>query len=356
MLLTACQKRISSDGSDIPVHLAQASGATVEKTLDDRKAAERKYTLLERELEYIMVIWPGEYDNVEQLDFDKFAGMPDVSHGQHLRVHHHAQRLKSSRLGEYVMYIEEYIHDDPSDIQRQSIYVLSPDEEAKEIKINVYHFNNAQARLSMKKEIDDLNQLTSSSSSLIRGCDMILRREGMAFRAVTEDKFCIVDNEEKGLSIDHQFRIAEREYWYEEIKYDNTTERRLSDEFQQAPYQLEKSRCFICMIDFPKKEGGRPTVTHHYIDIHDQGGKFEFDYLDGRHMILGMRNTWSFGMQRETFVIFIQEESQSGTTLIYSWGNPGADRIGFNPGWIRVQCDLDTPENRKFQQGLRPDS
>ena len=24
------------------------------------------------------------------------------------------------------------------------------------------------------------------------------------------------------------------------------------------------------MIDFPREKGGRPVVTHHYIDIHDQ--------------------------------------------------------------------------------------
>ena len=130
----------------------------------------------------------------------------------------------------------------------------------------------------------------------------------------------------------------------------------IADDEQLHWYNLEKARCFVCMIDFPREEGGRPVITEHYIKIHDQGGKFEFDYRDGRHMVLGMRNTWSFGMQRETFVIFIQAENQEGKTLIYSWGNPGADRIGFNPGWIRVQCDLDTPKNVKLQQELRPDS
>lgn len=37
-------------------------------------------------------------------------------------------------------------------------------------------------------------------------------------------------------------------------------------------------------------------------------------------------------------------------------GEPGADRIGFNPEWIRVQCGLDTPKNIALQHGLRRDS
>jgi len=68
-----------------------------------------------------------------------------------------------------------------------------------------------------------------------------------------------------------------------------------------------------------------------------------------------MRNTWSFGMHRETFVIYIVDKATQ-KTLIYSWGNPGADRIGFNPGWIRAQCDVKSPRNVKLQKELRPGS
>ena len=69
-----------------------------------------------------------------------------------------------------------------------------------------------------------------------------------------------------------------------------------------------------------------------------------------------LRNNWSYGMQRETLVVVVQEGDESGPTLVYGWTEPGADRIGVNPGWIRLQCDLDTPKMRKFQQWLRPDS
>lgn len=73
-------------------------------------------------------------------------------------------------------------------------------------------------------------------------------------------------------------------------------------------------------------------------------------------MVLGMRSIWSFGMQRETFVIFTQEKSQKGKSVVYAWRESSADRIGFNPGWIRVQCALDKPSNEALQHGLRPDS
>lgn len=316
---------------------------------------ERKYTLLEREMEYLMTIWPGEYDNVEQLDFDKFGGRITVEKGQHLRVHSIVQRVDLNSFGEYVIYEEAYQNDRPEELFRRAIYVLTEDKEKNAIRINIHHFKDQKGYLSIGNALPDfLPELNPVSNLLETGCPMLLRREGMAFRGSTIDKDCISNPEQRGQSLDHQISISENEYWYEDIVYDKDQRPMLSSE--QQPYMMEKARQFVCMVDFPREKGGRPVETKHYIDIHDQGGKFEFDYTDGRHMVLGMRNTWSFGMQRETFVIFIQEGSQEGPTLIYSWGEPGADRIGFNPGWIRVQCDLDTPKNRALQHALRPDS
>ncbi len=65
---------------------------------------------------------------------------------------------------------------------------------------------------------------------------------------------------------------------------------------------------------------------------------------------------WSYGRQRETLVIVVQEGGDTSTTLVYGGAEPGSDRIGFNPDWIRLQCDLDTRKNRNFQHWLRPDS
>lgn len=320
------------------------------------RPAERTYTYQERELEYVMTIWSGEYDNVEQLDFDRYLKKDTPEKGKHTRVHSFAEKITLPAFGDHVLYIEEYQNDDPTLVKRQSIYELMADEDAGAIRIKMHHFKTPTPSLSLKKDLSFLEDMTPESPLLEPGCDMLMQREGMSFKGKTENTTCIASNTGEKISVDYQITIDENEYGYQEIKYDSATNTRLPDPLQTTPYLLEKSRCFVCMVDFPNKENGRPTITKHYIKIHDQGGKFEFDYDDGRHMVLGMRNTWSLGMQRETFVIFIQEGSQKGKTLIYSWGNPGADRIGFNTGWIRVQCDLDTPENRKLQHGLRPGS
>ncbi|MEM6805574.1 MAG: CpcT/CpeT family chromophore lyase [Bacteroidota bacterium] len=315
---------------------------------------ERKFTYLEREIEYLMRIWPGEYDNVEQLDFDKMANSSRDEKIEHKRVHSFIREMDMPQFGNYVIYEESYENDNPEDISNQRLYVLSADEKGEGIRLKVFNLLNPKALLSVQKDLKGIEKLAIEDARLTAGCDMLVWREGMEYRGQSLDKSCLKQVDGESYVMDYQMRIGEGTYAFEDVKYDPATAKYLAE--KSSPYLMEKARCFVCMIDFPREKNGRPVETKYYIQIHDQGGKFEFDYSDGRHMVLGMRNTWSFGMQRETFVIFIQEGSQKGPTLIYSWGEPGADRIGFNPGWIRVQCDLDTPRNRELQHYLRPDS
>ncbi len=171
-----------------------------------------------------------------------------------------------------------------------------------------------------------------------------------------KDKACVFGEGDNRRYADYQVRISEQQYWFRDRSLDADTGEPVVQVADFSWHQLERARWFACMIDFPRDSGGPPVVTHHYIRIHDQGGAFPFTHPDGRDMVLTMRNNWSYGMQRETFVIVVQEGDESGPTLVYAWGSPGSDRIGVNPGYLRVQCDMDTPRQVSLQHGLRPDS
>ncbi|MFS4467225.1 CpcT/CpeT family chromophore lyase [Maribacter sp. 2210JD10-5] len=333
-----------------------ASSVFYGKVLDTTEQ-ERSYTVMERELEYLMNIMPGEYDNVEQLDFDSYYAKKEGELGRHLRFHAIVERIDVPALGEHVIYTEAYVDNDLNKVFGQSIYIFSTDEEAKRIKARRFNLREANPQRALEnKGMDFLKSLTPDDNRLNERCELIFERVGDEFVGKSPSLACHKDMARNGIVMHFEMRIRENLFAFKLPRYDVNKEELLPDNQQTSWYMLEKARCFACMIDFPKEERGRPTVTKHYITIHDQGGKFEFDYDDGRHMVLGMRNTWSLGMQRETFVIFIQEGDEKGKTLIYSWGEPGADRIGFNPGWIRVQCDLNTPKNVAFQKRLRPGS
>ena len=311
----------------------------------DADKAERKFTLMEREIEYLLSIWPGEYDNVEQLSFEKDAGRNSIEKGQHERIHSTVTRVNHTDLSEYLIYIEEYKNNDTNSIVRQQIYELLPEDEIASVRIRRYDIDNGQSLWRSETIISDIEKLPESKISLNTSCDILLQREGKEFIGTTVHHGCNLDNSISNSGL--QIKISKERYSFRDKKKNSQRE---------DWYILEKARCFVCMVDFPREPGGRPVNTKYYVDMHDQGGQFNFKYADGRHMVLTMRNTWSYGMQRNTFVIVIQEGSLEGPTLIYSWGSDGADRIGMNPGWIRIQCDLKNEKNVTLQQNLRPDS
>ncbi|MEM7704572.1 MAG: chromophore lyase CpcT/CpeT [Pseudomonadota bacterium] len=315
-------------------------------------AQERSYTLLERELEYLMELWPGDYDNREQVQFDFNVGKRSPAQGGHKRVHSQIRRVDLPTFGEHVLYAKTFGDNNSDNVIRHHLYELKADETAKAIRIRVHQFKNGGRYSGAAANPAILDSMTRDDTTVAAGCDLLLTRDVDAIVGGTAPGACAAASENGGESLDYQVRISETGYWFHDRKITNDS----SAEPQLPWYQLERVRWFQCMLDFPREDGGRPVNTVSYVRIHDQGGTYPFTYRDGRDMVFTFRNTWSYGMQRETLVIVIQEGDETGKTLVYGWAEPGSDRIGVNPGWIRLQCDLDTPKKRKFQQWLRPDS
>ena len=273
-----------------------------------------------------------------------------------LRIHGQISRVKLPAFGEHVLYVEEYRDNDPTSTFRQRLYELSADEEEGAIRIKLHFFKDGKKYIGAHDNPSLLNGLTRDDTAVLEGCDVFLRRDVDALAGSMKKKTCAFGEGEDRRYSDYQLRVSETGYWFRDrIQYYDTDE--TLEEFGPFTWhQLERARWFRCMIDFPYEDGGRPINTVDYVRIHDQGGTYPFTYRDGRDMVFTFRNNWSYGMQRETLVIVVQEGDESGPTLVYAWGQPGADRIGVNPGWIRLQCDLDTNKMRRFQDWLRPES
>ena len=62
--------------------------------------------------------WPGIYDTAEQLVFSTH-GVAGRAEGSELRVRTIVSRIAVPWLGRYVLYVEEFLHDDPENLRRQ---------------------------------------------------------------------------------------------------------------------------------------------------------------------------------------------------------------------------------------------
>ena len=313
-------------------------------------------TFIELDLNYAMQLWQGDFDNREQLQFDADVGKKDMATGGHLRVHSAIRKVELPKFGKNVLYVEEYKNNDPTSIFRQRIYVLTADKEEKAIRVTMHFMKDRKKWLGAHENAAILKDITPNDTSVLAGCEVFVRRDVDALQGSMKTKACVFGEEGKKGYSDYQVRLEKNNYWFRDRIIDFKTDQPREQVADFSWHVLERARMFACMVDFPKTPGKPMMYTDKYIVMHDQGGTYFFDHPDGRKMVLTLRNNWSYGMYRETLVTVVQEGDEKGPTLAYGWSEPGADRIGINPSWMRVQCDLDTPANRKFQQDLRSDS
>jgi hypothetical protein len=286
---------------------------------------ERRFTALERQIENLMLTMPGEYDNIEQLAAADPASLaPYRADNSPARVYVRIEKTERPDLAPYALRISLYRGNDRTTPIASRLYAILPDEEAGIIRIRQF---------TAQGTADELPTVP------IPDCDLVLRRDGDAMAAALASDTCA-----DPLTLT-EFRSTPDQFWL-----------RTAEEAGGPWRYAERARRFACMIDVPAEPGAFPRVTQHYISLHDQGGEFTFTHPDGRGMLVFLRNTWSDGMYRETFVVGILDRDYSGKTLAYAWAEPGANRIGINPMFLRVQCDIDSPANRKLQQNLRPNS
>jgi len=302
-------------------------------------AQEKGATYIERDLYYLSAVWPGDYDNQEQVSID--ARAYDLDEAELPRFHALVARLTMPSLGDYVFYVEKRRNDDPNRIHSRHVYNASAEIDNKTIRLSAY-------RVKSKSSKKDISTLRKRQLERLTGCDILLRRDGYDLVGQTESTGCF-EPDNKNTYIERFMRISADQYSFNDRRVGANGE--YVSNFM--PRNMLRARWFACMVDVPKDTLGKADHTQHYTKLHDQGGQFAFTHPDGRELILAMRNLWSFGMQRKTFFIGVFEDTITSRPLVYSWAQPGSDRIGINPGYLRIQCDLDTPENVELQKGIR---
>lgn len=222
--------------------------------------------------------------------------------------------------------------------------------------MKLHFFKYGKAYLGAHRGPAKLKGITAADVSSLDGSDLLLTRDADAIVGSMKPKACVFGEEGKKRYADYRVRLSKDQQWVSDRIRDAVIDALLEPTVELTPFVMGPARPFVCMIDFPIMPGEPQMRTDAYVAVHDQGETYPFKHPIGRDMVMTLRNNWSYGMQRETLVVVIQERDEREPTLSYGWSQGGAVRIGVNLERMRVQCDLDTPENRKAQQDFRTDS
>jgi len=290
-------------------------------------------------------VWPGVRDSTEQVVLTP-EGEPMLwPHTTETRVRTIVSAVELPWLGEHVLYLEEFLHEEPGDLRRQLLLQLEPMEsEDDSVRVRLYTFTDPKKWRDLRRSPRLLSSLRAADVEAMPGCELILNRENNQFRGGTVGRKCIDPEHDEGQYVNYQVVVGDDLYWYR---------RRLmsiaSDELREEVvgfnwYEVNEARLFTCRIQWSPtgRDSDRRELAR--TDLHDQGGKTRIITPDGRRLEFALHSQdWPFAADRDALILVVQEQGATNP-LASAWTELDARQIAIDLGWLAVRCGPVVPE------------
>jgi len=112
----------------------------------------------------------GRWDNQEQHYFERRNGAPPEA--LHERIHSIFAPVSLAGLSGNVLYVQQYLDDDPQKIYRQRIYHITADAEAGAVRLDILAFPDAAAVKDAHENPALLDSLDADSLRRYPGCEV----------------------------------------------------------------------------------------------------------------------------------------------------------------------------------------
>jgi hypothetical protein len=293
----------------------------------------------------LMQTWPGVRDSSEQLIVSPDRGPATYSDREELRVRTVVARVQLPWLGLRVLYLEEFLHDNPSAIRRQLLLKIEPETGAgRRVRAFPYTFKNPDHWRQLNRSPRLLAQLKPADIQAPDGCDLVLRQEGDQFRGGTTGLDCEDGSNGEDLYVDYRMVIGPEVYWYRRRLLRESDDELVEEVMGYNWFEPNDARLFTCRVEWSVT--GKPADLHMLVrlDLHDQGGRARFTTPDGRKFELSLHSEdWAFASDRDALILLLEDPGTS-IPVASSWTALDARQIAIDLGWMNVRCGPLVPE------------
>ena len=291
------------------------------------------------DVEALEQLWPGVRDSTEEVYVSSDPNVAAFGEGSERRVRTVVAPVEAPWLGQHVLYLEEFLHDDPESIRRQLLLDLQPAEPpVVGVRVRMYSFKEPRRWIHLDRRPKLLSNLHRAEVVKAVGCDLMLKKEGDQFSGGTVGRDCI-DIRDGGLRyVEYRLVIGDDLYWYRRrvlLRKGNDVQEEV---FGFNWFELNDARLFACRVEWSATGRKSDLQLVARLDIHDQGGRAHFVTPDGRKLELTLHSQdWPFMVDRDALILLLQDQVQN-TPMASAWAEIDSDDIAINLGWLRIQC------------------
>src|SRR6267378_3225915 len=303
------------------------------------------------DVEALQRLWSGVRDTSEQVVMSVDRGATPWPLLSERRVRTIVAPVSVAWLGAHVLYLEEFLQDDPEDPRRQLLLELEPaGTPAHAVQVRLFTFARPRHWMHLNYRPPLLARLAWRDLVASPGCDLTVTRAGDQFQGGTLGRHCLDVSSGAARYLDYQLVISQELYWYR-----RRVLRQSDGELQEEVigfnrFEPNEARLYACRVAWSATGAARdlrPLVT---LDVFEEGGHSRFVTPDGRALELTLHGRdWPFALDRDALILLLQEQGHE-TPFATAWAQMGAQQIALELGWLEVRCGSMVPDSDELNQ------
>jgi CpeT/CpcT family (DUF1001) len=295
-------------------------------------------------------LWSGGRDSSEQVVMNSEREPSLWLQMNERRVRTVAAPVAVPWLGAHVLYLEEFLEDEPQQLRRQLLLQLQADAGQHAVLVRVYSFARPSQWTHLNHRPERLAALARSDLVPAAGCDLVMTRTGDQFRGGTQGRGCLDVQGGRRRYLDYQLLISADLYWYRRRLL-----RESDGELQQEVigfnrFEPDEARLYACGISWSAAGHARDQPAFVTLDLYEQGGRGHFVTPDGRSLAVTLHGRdWPFAVDRDALLLMLQEDDHP-SPLATAWSQMDHQQISLDLGWLAVRCAALAPDSDEVAQ------